>query len=141
MWDKLHYILSHSTDRMIRIELQYEGLIEPDTLKKALEHVTNSNPILHSAFRDHPLRPYWEVQPYSIDDILTVTEADNPELAKQRFMRQVIPVDSNVQYKVAVINYRGRSQLCIRSQLCMIINHMCVDGRGSQILLNQIAAT
>ena len=141
LWDKLHYILSHSTDRMIRIELQYEGLIEPDTLKKALEHVTNSNPILHSAFRDHPLRPYWEVQPYSIDDILTVTEADNPELAKQRFMRQVIPVDSNVQYKVAVINYRGRSQLCIRSQLCMIINHMCVDGRGSQILLNQIAAT
>ena len=135
LWDKLHYILSHSTDRMIRIELQYEGLIEPDTLKKALEHVTNSNPILHSAFRDHPLRPYWEVQPYSIDDILTVTEADNPELAKQRFMRQVIPVDSNVQYKVAVINYRGRSQLC------MIINHMCVDGRGSQILLNQIAAT
>ncbi len=141
LWDKLHYILSHSTDRMIRIELQYEGLIEPDTLKKALEHVTNSNPILHSAFRDHPLRPYWEVQPYSIDDILTVTESDNPELAKQRFMRQVIPVDSNVQYKVAVINYRGRSQLRIRSQLCMIINHMCVDGRGSQILLNQIAAT
>jgi len=141
LWDKLHYILSHSTDRMIRIELQYEGLIEPDTLKKALEHVTNSNPILHSAFRDHPLRPYWEVQPYSIDDILTVTEADNPELAKQRFMRQVIPVDSNVQYKVAVINYRGRSQLCIRSQLCMIINHMCVDGRGSQTLLNQIATT
>lgn len=50
-------------------------------------------------------------------------------------MSQVIPVESNVQYKVAVINYRGRSQLC------MIINHMCVDGRGSQILLNQIAAT
>lgn len=177
LWDKLHYILSHSTDRMIRIELQYDGLIETETLRKALEHVTNSNPILHSAFRDHSLRPYWEVQPYSINDILTVidiltseenitaddnlkagntltednilsvTESDNPEQAKQRFMRQVIPVDSNVQYKVAVINYRDRSQLCtrsqlcIRSQLCMIINHMCVDGRGSQILLNQIAAT
>ena len=204
LWDKLHYILSHSTDRMIRIELQYDGLIETETLRKALEHVTNSNPILHSAFRDHSLRPYWEVQPYSIKDILTVieilplkeslivddnlkagktltednilsvteaekaeekkvkdvneyrnaemdmeavTEAEKAEVeaeaeqAKQRFMRQVIPVDSNVQYKVAVINYRGRSQLCIRSQLCMIINHMCVDGRGSQILLNQIAAT
>ncbi len=171
LWDKLHYILSHSTDRMIRIELQYDGLIETETLRKALEHVTNSNPILHSAFRDHSLRPYWEVQPYSIKDILTVieilplkeslivddnlkagktltednilsvTEAEKAEVeaeaeqAKQRFMRQVIPVDSNVQYKVAVINYRGRSQLC------MIINHMCVDGRGSQILLNQIAAT
>lgn len=210
LWDKLHYILSHSTDRMIRIELQYDGLIETETLRKALEHVTNSNPILHSAFRDHSLRPYWEVQPYSINDILTVidiltseenitaddnlkagntltednilsvteaekaeveekaeekavkdvneyrnaemdmeavTESDNPEQAKQRFMSQVIPVESNVQYKVAVINYRDRSQLCtrsllcIRSQLCMIINHMCVDGRGSQILLNQIAAT
>ena len=155
MWDKLHYILSHSTDRMIRIALQYDGLIQPETLKKALEHVTNSNPILHSAFRDHPLRPYWEVQPYSIDnilivkDILTVTEAGKAEMeagtgteagteaeqAKQRFMHRVIPTDSNVQYKVALINHKGNSQLCI------MINHMCVDGRGSQILLNYIAAT
>jgi len=135
LWDKLHYILSHSTDRMIRIELQYDGLIRTDILKKALKHVTDSHPILHSAFRDHPLRPYWEVQPYSIDDILTVTEDDNPGQAKERFMRQVIPADSNVQYKIAVINQQERSSLSL------IINHMCVDGRGVQTLLNQIATT
>jgi NRPS condensation-like uncharacterized protein len=147
LWDKLHYILSHSTDRMIRIALQYDGLIQPETLKKALDHVTTQHPILHSAFRDHPLRPYWEVQPYSVEDILTVndiltvTEAGKAEKeagteaeqAKQRFMHQIIPTDSNVQYKVALINHKGNSQLCI------MINHMCVDGRGSQILLNYIA--
>ena len=81
LWDKLHFILSHSTDRMIRVALWYDGLIQIDALKKALEHVTGKNPILHSSFRYHAMNPYWEIQHYSIDDILTVTETNHPEQA------------------------------------------------------------
>jgi len=135
LWDKLHFILSHSTDRMIRIELLYDGLIQTDILKKALDHVTSTNPILHSSFRDHPWNPYWEVLPYSIDDILTVTEAEDPEEEKLRFFHQFIPANNNVQYKVAVINHQGKSMLCL------IVNHMCMDGRGIQLFLNYIAAS
>ena len=133
LWDKLHFILSHSTDRMNRIVLYYDGTIDICILKQALEHVTNSNPILHSAFRDHAMNPYWEIQPYSVDDILTVIETDYPEQAQLQFMQQVIPPESNVQYKAAVINHKGRSQLCV------MINHMCVDGRSTQNFLSCLA--
>jgi len=135
LWDKLHFILGNSTDRMIRVSLWYDGLIQLDILKKALGHVTDKNPILHSAFRDHAMNPYWEIRSYSIDDMLTAYETNDPEQAKQQFFRQVIPVESNVQYRIAVINHDGKSLLCL------MINHMCTDGRGVQTLLKQIAAT
>ena len=135
LWDKLHFILGNSTDRMIRVSLWYDGLIQLDILKKALGHVTDKNPILHSAFRDHAMNPYWEIRSYSIDDMLTAYETNDPEQAKQQFFRQVIPVESNVQYRIAVINHDGKSLLCL------MINHMCTDGRGVQTLLNQIATT
>lgn len=120
---------------MIRVSLWYDGLIQLDILKKALDHVTDKNPILHSAFRDHAMNPYWEIRSYSIDDMLTAYETNDPEQAKQQFFRQVIPVESNVQYRIAVINHDGKSLLCL------MINHMCTDGRGVQTLLKQIAAT
>mgnify|MGYP002410034939 FL=1 len=120
---------------MIRVSLWYDGLIQLDILKKALGHVTDKNPILHSAFRDHAMNPYWEIRSYSIDDMLTAYETNDPEQAKQQFFRQVIPVESNVQYRIAVINHDGKSLLCL------MINHMCTDGRGVQTLLKQIAAT
>ena len=150
LWDKLHFILGQTTDRMIRGEFWYEGLLETDLLRQAIQHITQAHPILHSAFRDKALRPYWEIMPYTIDDILTVIDADAlteqtehelrikaeehgaeveaesdrinrpavgdvtmratgrpPEQIRYDFMNQVIPVDHNVQYKVALINHRG----------------------------------
>ncbi|MDD3522694.1 MAG: condensation domain-containing protein [Bacteroidales bacterium] len=135
MWDKLHFILGSSTDRMIRVSLWYDGLIQLDILKKALGHVTGKNPILHCSFRNHPLRPYWKISSYSIDDILSTSVTNDPEQAKHQFFRQVISVESNVQYRIALINHDGKSLLCL------IINHMCTDGVGVQIFLNQLATT
>ena len=133
LWDKLHFILGHSTDRMIRGELLYDGLIETGLLKKALLHVTETHPVLHSSFRDHFLYPYWEIRDYSIDDILTVTLTDDPGQVRDDFMNQVIPADCNVQYKAAVINHDGRSLLCV------MLNHMCLDGRALHTFFYQIA--
>jgi NRPS condensation-like uncharacterized protein len=133
LWDKLHFILGHSTDRMIRGELLYDGLIQTGLLKKALLHVTETHTVLHSSFRDHFLYPYWEIRTYSIDDILTVIHTDDPGLARDDFMNQVIPADNNVQYKAAVINHDGRSLFCV------MINHMCLDGRTLHTFLYQVA--
>lgn len=140
MWDKLHFILGHSTDRMMRGELQYDGPIQTEIFKKALLHVMEAHPVLHSSFRDHFINPYWEIRAYSIDDILTVIHTDDPAqarndsgLARNDFMNQVIPADSNVQYKAAVINHDGRSLLCV------MINHMCLDGRSMHTFLYQVA--
>ncbi|MFY9116495.1 MAG: condensation domain-containing protein [Bacteroidales bacterium] len=177
LWDKLHFILGQTTDRMIRGEFWYEGLLETDLLRQAIQHITQAHPILHSAFRDKALRPYWEIMPYTIDDILTVIDADalteqtehelrikaeehgaeveaesdrinrpavgdvtdasdgaaRLEQIRYDFMNQVIPVDHNVQYKVALINHRGKSLLCV------LANHMVMDGRGGYSLFVQFA--
>lgn len=133
LWDKLHFILGHSTDRMMRGELLYDGLIQTELLKKALLHVTEAHPVLHSSFRDRFLYPYWEIRAYSIDDILTVFHTDNPGQVRDDFMSQVIPADSNVQYKAAVINHDGRSLFCV------MFNHMCLDGRALHTFLYQVA--
>lgn len=162
---------------MIRGEFWYEGLLETDLLRQAIQHITQAHPILHSAFRDKALRPYWEIMPYTIDDILTVIDADalteqtehelrikaeehgaeveaesdrinrpavgdvtdasdgaaRLEQIRYDFMNQVIPVDHNVQYKVALINHRGKSLLCV------LANHMVMDGRGGYSLFVQFA--
>lgn len=225
LWDKLHFILGQTTDRMIRGEFWYEGLLETDLLRQAIQHITQAHPILHSAFRDKALKPYWEVMPYTIDDILTVIDTDTvPEHKEQElrvkaeehgaeveagadgndgtagtegtgmehgaevedradgndgtggtegtgmehgaeleaesdrinrpavedvtdasdgaarleqirydFMNQVIPADHHVQYKVALINHRGKSLLCV------LANHMVMDGRGGYKLFVELA--
>ena len=147
LWDKLHFILNHSTDRMMRGELLYDGLIQDDVLRKALLHVTETHPVLHSSFRDHFINPYWEVRPYTLDDILTVIHTEEPSRARQDFMNRVIPADCNVQYRVAVINPENApsnradapNNRESRSLLCIMINHMCMDGRGILTFLHQLA--
>jgi NRPS condensation-like uncharacterized protein len=147
LWDKLHFILDHSTDRMMRGELWYDGLIQADVLKKALLHVTATHPVLHSSFRDHFINPHWEVRPYTIDELLTVMDTDDLDRARQDFMNRVILADSNVQYGVAVINDKsaaGNRESAAgnregRSLLCVMVNHMCMDGRGLITFLHQLA--
>ncbi len=146
LWDKLHFILSDCTDRMIRGEFRYDGLIDVDILKQALQHVVEAHPVLHSAFIDSAFRPYWAIQPYTIDDILTVVDVtdvadgtdgtdgtDRLEKVRYDFMNQVIPADHNVQLKVALINHKGKSMLCV------LANHMCMDGMGSYTIFAQMA--
>jgi NRPS condensation-like uncharacterized protein len=132
---------------MMRGGLWYDGLIQVDVLKQALLHVTATHPVLHSSFRDHFINPYWEVRPYTIDELLTVIDTEDLNRARQDFMNRVIPADSNVQYKVAVINPGNAAGHHVgtasnqesRSLFCVMINHMCMDGRGLLTFLRQLA--
>ena len=62
-------------------------------------------------------------------------------------MNRVILADSNVQYGVAVINDKsaaGNRESAAgnregRSLLCVMVNHMCMDGRGLITFLHQLA--
>ena len=122
MWDKMQYLFRNFYDRMVHCVQYYDGLIDVNVLKRVLVFTTEKVPVLHSSFRSNAVDPYWQVEDYTVNDILTVRESADLEADVNAFICQSIPVESNVQYKMAVFNKDGKSTVC------MIVNRMCMDG-------------
>ena len=136
LWDKMQYLFRNYYDRMVHAVLYYDGLIDIPTLKTVLVGTTEKVPVLHSSFHDSVIDPYWIVEPYTVEDILTVKEVlkENLEEEIENFVTACIPVESNVQFKMAVFNAEGKSTLC------MIVNHMCFDGGDFKYFLKRLVA-
>lgn len=124
LWDKMHYLFRDYNDRMVHVELEYDYKIDIDALKTVLICFFEKIPVLHSSFTDNHVSPYWTVNQYTIDEILTVEEVDEDDLAERvdDFLTQYIPPEANVQMKVAIFNHGEKCTLCI------VENHMCMDG-------------
>ncbi|MBQ9227273.1 MAG: hypothetical protein IJ168_00450 [Eubacterium sp.] len=124
LWDKMHYLFRDFNDRMVHVELHYDFRIDIDALKTVITCFFEKAPVLHSSFTDNRIHPYWTVKDYHINDILTVKEVSEEALAEEinAFLVQYIPPESAVQMKVAVFYYGS----C--SALCLVENHMCMDG-------------
>ena len=122
--DKMHYLFRDFNDRMVHVELHYDFRIDIDALKTVITCFFEKAPVLHSSFTDNRIHPYWTVKDYHINDILTVKEVSEEALAEEinAFLVQYIPPESAVQMKVAVFYYGS----C--SALCLVENHMCMDG-------------
>jgi len=133
MWDKMQYLFRNFYDRMVHCVQYYDGLIDPDVLKRVIVFTTEKVPVLHSSFKSNVIDPYWEVEDYKVSDILTVRESTDLEADINAFICQSIPVESNVQYKMALFNKDGRSVLC------MIVNHMCMDGGDFKYFMKKLA--
>ncbi len=122
LWDKMHYLFRDFNDRMVHLELHYDFEIDLDILKTVLICFFEKAPVLHSRFVDNKVSPYWEVMPYRIEDVITVKHSDNVTEDIDRFLTQYIPPESDLQMKVGVFYYEGKTALC------MVENHMCMDG-------------
>ena len=133
MWDKMQYLFRNFYDRMVHCVQYYDGLIDIPTLKRVLVFTTEKVPVLHSSFKSDVIDPYWKVEDYTVNDILTVRDSTDIEADVNAFICQSIPVESNVQYKMAVFNKDGRSVLC------MIVNHMCMDGGDFKYFMKKLA--
>lgn len=136
LWDKMQYLFRNYYDRMVHACLYYDGKIDVDALKSVLIATTEKVPVLHSSFHDSVINPYWEVEEYSVADILSVKDstAESLEDDIEEFLTQCIPVTSNVQFKIRVF-HEGE-----RSVLCMIVNHMCFDGGDFKYFLKRLSA-
>ena len=136
LWDKMQYLFRNYYDRMVHAVLYYDGLIDVAILKDVLVGTTEKVPVLHSSFHDSVINPYWVVEDYSVNDILTVKEVDKAllEIEIENFITQCIPVTDNVQFRMAIFNSEGKSTLC------MIVNHMCFDGGDFKYFLKRLAA-
>lgn len=132
LWDKMHYLFRDFNDRMVHLALYYDYEIDIEKLKTALICFFEKAPVLHSSFHDNKISTYWEVRDYHIDDVLTVAYPDDPEAAADAFLTQQIPPESDLQMKAAVFIKDGRSVLCI------IENHMCMDGGDFKYFMNAL---
>ena len=122
LWDKMHYLFRDFNDRMVHVELNYDFVLDVDALKTVIICAFERVPVLHSKFVDKKISTHWEVMPYDIDDVLTVSEPENLQEAVEDFLTQYIPPESHIQMKFALFIKEGKSTLC------MIENHMCMDG-------------
>lgn len=122
LWDKMHYLFRDFNDRMVHVELNYDFIPDIDALKTVIICAFEKAPVLRSKFVDKKISTHWEVMPYDIDDVLTVAYPENVEEAVEEFLTQYITPDSHIQMKFALFIKDGKSTLC------MVENHMCMDG-------------
>lgn len=134
LWDKMHYLFRDFNDRMVHVELCYDFELDIEALKTVLICFFEKAPVLHSSFTDNHVRPYWTVQDYKIDDVLTVQTIapDVLDDAVDSFLTQCIPPEAPLQMKVAVFRCAGQSVMCI------VENHMCMDGGDFKYFLNAL---
>lgn len=131
LWDKMHYLFRDFNDRMVHLELHYDFEIDIDALKTVLICFLEKAPVLHSRFVDNHVSPYWEVMPYNIDDVLHVFYPENLPEETDCFLTQYIPPESSLQIQVGVFFHNGKTTLC------MVENHMCMDGGDFKYFLNE----
>ena len=134
LWDKMHYLFRDFNDRMVHVELRYDFLIDIEALKTVLVCFFEKAPVLHSSFRNSRVLPYWIVKDYHIDDVLTVRTVEEEELDGEidKFLTQYIPPEADIQMKAAVFFHSGKSVLCL------VENHMCMDGGDLKYFLNTL---
>lgn len=134
MWDKLHYLFRGFNDRTIHVEIDYDFELDTDVLKKFVSNLYERVPLMHSTFIDNRIRPYWIVNPYNIDDAFTIkniNEAEKEEVVEE-FLMQEVSYSDKLQFRVGVFYYSGQTALCI------VTNHMCMDGGGIKYLTNKL---
>lgn len=133
LWDKMHYLFRDFNDRMVHVALHYDFEIDIEVLKTVLICFFEKAPVFHSSFEDNKISPVWNIMDYHIDDVLTVERVDDIEAATDKFLTQYIPPESALQMKVAVF-YHGNG----KSTLCIIENHMCMDGGDFKYFLKAL---
>ena len=131
LWDKMHYLFRDFNDRMVHVELNYDYVPDIEALKTALICAFEKVPVLHSKFVDNKLSTHWEVMPYRIEDIFSVSYPDDIKKAADEFLTQYISPAESIQMKVALFIKDGKSSLC------MVENHMCMDGGDLKYFLQE----
>ena len=122
LWDNMHYLFRDFNDRMVHVELNYDFIPDIEALKTVIICAFEKAPVLHSKFVDTKISTHWEVKPYDVDDVFSVSYPENVQDAVDEFLTQYIAPDADIQMKIALFIKDGKSTLC------MVENHMCMDG-------------
>ena len=102
LWDKMHYLFRDFNDRMVHVELNYDFVPDIEALKTVIICAFEKAPVLHSKFVDTKISTHWEVMPYDIDEVLTVSYPEDVRQAVDEFLTQYIAPTERIQMKVAL---------------------------------------
>ena len=131
LWDKMHYLFRDFNDRMVHVEMKYDFVPDIDALKTVIICAFEKVPVLHSGFVDNKLSTHWEVKPYRIEDVFSVVYPEDMDEAVEEFLTGYIAPTEDIQMKIALFIKDGKSTLC------MIENHMCMDGGDLKYFLQE----
>ncbi len=134
LWDKTQYLFRNYYDRMMHCVLYFDGLIDVSLLKRALKFQVDEVPVLHSRYHNNFIKPYWVVQKFDIDDVLTVKDVDDLDAEVDKFVTQRIPIKKNVQLQIGILNHDNKSTFI------MVSNHMCFVGGDFKYFVTNLFA-
>ncbi|MBQ8503049.1 MAG: hypothetical protein IJ491_02095 [Clostridia bacterium] len=124
LYDKVNYMCRCYMDRIARFRLDYDLVPDVEALKKAIVYLYDAAPIFHSRVIENPVRPYWSVCDYTVDDSLTVENTADMNKSADEFLTKGIELDDNTQMKIGLFIEGEKCALCFRW------NHMIMDGGG-----------
>ena len=124
LYDKIHSVIGHYNDRMVRGIFQYNYDINTDILGDVLISFCCTSPIMHSSFHRGFFSHYWVERDFNKEDILFVKYTRTPYEDASRFICGVLPMSGNVQVKVAVF----KDKTAGTSTVAILTNHMYMDG-------------
>lgn len=135
LWDRMQHLMRSYYDGMEHSALYYDGHIDEAVFTKALAHMIDGVPVLHSRYCSGLIKPHWEVCDYEPEELLTVRQSEDFETDTFRFFDQVIPADSKLQFRAELL-YCGD-----KSAVLLLINHMCFDGGDYAYFMNTLCAS
>ena len=135
LMDKVYYLFRAYNDRMAHAVLYYSYVPDREALTQAVAYLCERIPLLHSAFIDNGVRPYWRVMPFEKEKLVSFVPSSALKEDSERWMAaEVIPAADPLQFRLTV--FENGSQ----SALCLVMNHMLLDGRDFGYLLQKLAA-
>lgn len=124
LYDKVNHLCRRYMDKVARFYLCYDFVPDVNALRTAILCLYEKAPVFHSVFVPHPIRPFWRVCDYTIDDVLTVMQAEDLQAAAIAFLEQSVAPEDPSQMKIALVHNENESILVFRW------NHMIMDGGG-----------
>ncbi len=132
MYDKVNLMCRKYMDRMARFEVDYDFIIDIEKFKNVVICCLECAPFMHSQVINSPIAPYWKVADYHIDDMVHFEEVNDIEKTRIDFLKNNIPLKSNVQMKIGVFICSGKTHFVF------YWNHMLFDGGGFKAFWSDI---
>ncbi len=132
MYDKVNLMCRNYMDRMARFEVDYDFIIDIEKFKNVVICCLECAPFMHSEVINSPIAPYWRVADYHIDDMVHFEEVSNIETARIDFLKNSIPLKSNIQMKIGVFIFDQKTHFVF------YWNHMLFDGGGFKAFWSDI---
>ncbi len=132
MWDKMQFLFRNYYDRTIHCVMTHKGDIDIDLFREAVKKVVDQVPVYHSKFCNNPIRPYWRICKYSIDDVVSYETVADADTAANEFILQTVPYNKNTQVKFGVFTDGTYTSIGY------VVNHMCHDGGDAKYIIAKV---